>query len=131
MNTEWMLEAVLVFLQSSCKMPWPMDNLVLTSGFLKCYHTILMELVEEDSKEEDDDKKKAGNVKEYGPKDIENICNNACLFACIWGIGGALEESSRQEMHTYLMKLIYFDNVRETYKLDLDDEWEPRGISMK
>jgi len=29
------------------------------------------------------------------------------------------------------MKLIYYDNVRDTYKLDLDPEWEPRGISIK
>jgi len=29
------------------------------------------------------------------------------------------------------MKLIYFDNVRDTYKLDLADDWEPRGISIK
>lgn len=129
MNTEWMLEATLGFVIKNSKFPWTMDESVLTNQMLKVFDVTLKELVEEE--DFDDEMKNKKEKKEWGVKELENICNNVCLFATIWGIGGVLEEASRHEFHLFLMKLIYFDNVRDTYKLDLDPEWEPRGISLK
>jgi len=67
MNTEWLLEAALVFTQTHCRLPWPMDNMVLTSLMLKCFHTILKEIDEDDDKAAEEENAKP--TKEYGIKE--------------------------------------------------------------
>lgn len=68
MNTEWMLEAVLGYTQSVCRTPWPMDNLVLTTLMLKCFHVCLKELDQEIEGETDEERANR-QIKEYNLKE--------------------------------------------------------------
>lgn len=40
------------------------------------------------------------------PKDFEPMAGNMCLFSVVWGIGGALEETSRKPFSDLISKLI-------------------------
>ncbi len=56
---------------------------------------------------------------------------DVCLYAIIWGIGGTIDEHKRNDFNVFLLKLIYFEDVRLLYKLELDiGQWEPRGINV-
>ena len=62
-------------------------------------------------------------------KEGEALINNFALFSVLWGVGGVIEDS-RSAFNKFLLKLVYFDNVRETFGIEIDDpEWEPRGLN--
>ena len=65
----------------------------------------------------------------YSGKEGEAAVNNFALFAVFWGVGVVLEEAPRKEFHQFMMKLIYFENVEEIYKLIIDKDWTPNKLT--
>lgn len=54
------------------------------------------------------------------------------MFACVWSIGGAIEEGSRKKYNLFLLKLISAaDDVVETFGLVLQYPFEPVTIAAK
>jgi dynein heavy chain len=53
------------------------------------------------------------------PGDIEEKLNNFLLFAAIWGIGGVLDEFTRDKFDIFLQDLMNGEDVRDKYKVDL------------
>lgn len=58
------------------------------------------------------------------PKDIEDRLSNALLYGVIWGIGGVLDEFSRDKFDVFLQEMINGDDVRTKYDLDLGPDAE-------
>ena len=57
------------------------------------------------------------------PKEAEQICLNAIVFAFIWGYGGQIHENDREKFDLYLQDLIAGENCIEKYKIqDIDPE---------
>ena len=55
--------------------------------------------------------------------------NNFILFSVFWGVGGTLEEESRKDFHTFILKMIYYEDVVKIYNLINLRPWEPNGIA--
>lgn len=51
------------------------------------------------------------------------------LFSVIWGVGGLVCEKYRNKFNIFLLKLIYYDDIRQSYNIDIDN-WEPRGLPI-
>jgi len=64
-------------------------------------------------------------------KGTEDDINNHLLFSLIWSIGGILEEESRKKFSDYLKEMISGKNIVKKYKLDTENEWEPRSFIFK
>ena len=110
---EWFLTPCLVFAQKRCSLPFLIDEMEMTSAVITIFNACVQW------------------VKEREPlagKEGEGIVNNFCLFSVFWGIGGVFEEKSRKEYHNFIMKMIYYEDVREIYEIVLDKEWEPNRI---
>jgi dynein heavy chain len=57
---------------------------------------------------------------------------NALIFALVWGIGGSVDEFTREKWNGMVNELIMGEDVKEKYKLiDLPSEWEPMTIPCK
>ena len=118
-NLEWFLGAILSYVDKYCKLPVTMNKLQLTENCLITLRLLLLEI-----------KKIYGF--ESSLKEIENKCVDLCLYAVLWGVGGLFEEGYRSEVNIFLLKLIYFEDVRASYKLEIDNkDWEPRGLSLQ
>ena len=113
----WICDCCLAFTKRAGKFPVYRSENILVKNFLNLLGAQL--------KEFDDEKAKI-------PKDVEDIINNYILFACIWSIGAALEETSRKKFNEFLTKLITADpEIATAYNLDLDKPFEPRAIHAK
>jgi dynein heavy chain len=68
------------------------------------------------------------------PKDIDDILSNCALFSVIWGIGGALEETTRKGYNELITKMITaaFDIPEQFHiQAELKLKFEPRDIKAK
>lgn len=118
-NLEWFLGAILSFIDKHCKLPVTMNKLQLTENCLITLRMLLLEI-------------KTIHGFESAFKEIENKCVDLCLYAVLWGVGGIFDEVYRSEVNIFLLKLIYFEDVRTSYKLEIDNQkWEPRGLSIQ
>lgn len=61
--------------------------------------TSLLNLINSWLREYSDDEKKV-------PKDLEDNLNSIALFSLIWAVGGALDETTRKNLHDVVMNLI-------------------------
>ncbi len=39
-----------------------------------------------------------------------------------WGVGGVLDQDGRTKMNSYILKLIFYDDVRTTFNIDINME---------
>jgi dynein heavy chain len=116
-NLIWFLTGVFAYSKKNCKTPFLVDEMQMITSVLNIFDCFCAHL--RDEKHE-----------ELNKKESESLINNYCLFSVLWGVGGVIEESSRVGFNNFLLKMVYFDNIRETYNLDLeDDTWEPRGLN--
>ena len=54
------------------------------------------------------------------PSDMEEKLYNSLVFAAIWGVGGTIDELTRQKFDTFLMDLLAgVEDVRVKYELDM------------
>ena len=65
------------------------------------------------------------------PSDIADRLTNAMVYAGIWGIGGAVEESTRHKFDTFFQELVRGDDVITKYEIDVPGEYEPTKIPCK
>jgi hypothetical protein len=66
------------------------------------------------------------------PGNAQEMMENALVFAAIWGIGGSVDEHTREAWNAMFNELIMGEDVKEKYKLiDLPDEWEAMTIPCK
>ena len=113
---DYYLTPSLVFVQKQCKLPFKVDEMQMTSAVIKIFDSLCQSLVSREIP--------------VSGKEGEALINNYSLFSIFWGIGGVLEEGSRKDFHAFIMKMIYFEDVVEIYKLDLGDrKWTPNGIA--
>lgn len=56
------------------------------------------------------------------PADIEEKLTNALIYSAIWGIGGVIDESTREKFDVFLKELVNGEDVVEKYKIDLGKE---------
>lgn len=50
-------------------------------------------------------------------KELESKIIDISLYSILWGIGAILDEESRAEFNIFLLKLVYFEDVWNTYNL--------------
>lgn len=118
MTFVWMLSPVLEYVRKNSKFPFLVDSMQMTASVLRMFDALCSHLKDPEYK---------GTDKEG--KEGEAIVNNYVLFSIVWGVGGVIEDS-RFEFNQFLRKLVGYDNVQETFGLDLNDpSWEPRGLS--
>jgi len=66
------------------------------------------------------------------PKEIDEILPNLLLFAIVWGIGGPLHEAARPGFETFVLDMLYGENVVEKYNLvDYKKTYEPLKHTIK
>lgn len=65
------------------------------------------------------------------PGDVDERLTNALVYACIWGIGGGLDEFTRGNYDLFLQELINGEDVREKYDLDLGPDGKENYPAMK
>ena len=66
------------------------------------------------------------------PKEIDEILVNIVLFAAIWSIGVALEEKSRKEFNSFIVRLIVGDpDVIEEFNTELKFKHEIITLNAK
>jgi dynein heavy chain len=65
------------------------------------------------------------------PGDVEERLTNALVYACIWGIGGGLDEFTRANYDLFLQELINGEDVREKYSLELGPDGKENYPAMK
>jgi len=65
------------------------------------------------------------------PGDVDERLTNALVYACIWGIGGGLDEFTRGNYDLFLQELINGEDVREKYSLDLGPDGKENYPPMK
>ena len=130
MTLIWMLTPVLAYVRKKSKFPFLVDNMQMTISVLRIIDSLSAQFHQLDA-DEAEGKEGAKDLKDIAKdnKQGEAMVNNYSLFSVIWGVGGVIEDS-RHEFNKFLMKLIIFEKVHETYNLDLeDDKWEPRGLN--
>jgi dynein heavy chain len=64
------------------------------------------------------------------PKEAEDICMHAVLFAHIWSIGVALDETTRPKFDVFFQDILLNEDVNQKYKLDIPD-FEVKKIGVK
>lgn len=64
------------------------------------------------------------------PKEAEEICMHAVLFAHIWSIGVALDETTRPKFDVFFQDILLNEDVNQKYKLDLAN-FEVKKIGVK
>jgi hypothetical protein len=66
------------------------------------------------------------------PKDYEDSVKNMILFACVYAIGGAIDEKSKEHWHEFMIKLISGEDVKEEFELlDCPEDWEVTPLGFK
>ena len=116
-NLQWLLHPTLSFVRRELSLPLALNELKLVENTL----TFLLFFLKEFERV---------YGKDFG-KDFKARILDICLFVVLWGVGGVLEPSSRNKLNLFLLKMIYLEDVRETYNLDFEMEgWEKRGYSV-
>jgi dynein heavy chain len=130
MTLIWMLTPVLAYVRKKSKFPFLVDNLQMAISVIRIINSLCAQFHQVDLDEaegRDPNKEIKEMIKDH--KQGESLINNYSLFSVVWGVGGVIEDS-RHEFNKFLMKLVMFEKVQETYNLDLDDpDWEPRGLN--
>jgi len=64
------------------------------------------------------------------PNDIEDKVYNSFIFSTIWGIGGALDETTRPRFDVFLQDILVAENVCEKYKLAMGPDFSTDPIKI-
>jgi dynein heavy chain, axonemal len=64
------------------------------------------------------------------PKEAEEICMHAVIFAHIWSIGVALDETTRPKFELFFQDILINEDVNAKYNLDLPN-FEVKKITVK
>ena len=118
-NLNWLLSTVLAYAKKYCKLPLEINDLKIVDNCLKILNILLKEY-------------ESIHGLDKFKKDFENRLSDICLFSIIWGVGGIFSEKCRKDLNIFLLKLIYYEDVRESYKIKIEfKNWEPRGLPVQ
>jgi dynein heavy chain, axonemal len=109
----YVCDAVTDYAYRSCKFPVPTGPNFVVNNFLKVFHSFVL-----DWEPTEDEPMRV-------PKDAEEICFNAIVFALIWGIGAQIDESTRGRIDIFLQDLLNGENVKDKHSLDITGYDEP------
>lgn len=104
----YVLDVCVEFTRKNGKFPQPVNGPFLVNQMCRLMDTYMNVHV----------KKNADEVKPV-PNDLEDKVYNSFIFSVIWGIGGALDETTRPRFDTFLQDILLAENVCEKYKLQL------------
>ena len=111
----YILDTSIAFTNVKGKFPVPTDPNFLVSGFLNVFDCYVADWKLEDAKV---------------PKEAEDMCINAIVFAVVWSIGAALDETTRPKFDQFLQEILGQEDVNTKYRLDLPS-WEPKKVNAK
>lgn len=118
-NLRWLLTPTLAFIEKNVSLPMQVNELKFVDNVLMLFKLMLSEY------------DKAHNLDSL-PQHFETKLLDMILFSVIWGIGGLIDEDFRNDVNMFLLRLIYYEDVRTSYNLKLNmAEWEPRGLQVK
>lgn len=111
----YLSDICIAFTNLQGKFPVPTDPNFLIQSMLNIFNCFVNDWRQEDVKL---------------PKELEEICINAVVFAQIWSIGVALDETTRPKFDKFYQELLAQEDVLNKYKLDLP-QFEPKKIPVK
>lgn len=76
-----------------------MNEMILTNNCLKIFKSMISQFEQSFGL----DKKR---------NEFEHILIDLVLFSVSWGVGGALDQDGRSKLNHYILKLIFYDDVR-------------------
>jgi len=120
----YLMDTSAEFTRKNCKFPQPCTPLFLVNHITRLIDTFINRYRPKNKEDEND---------EEVPQNINERLNNALVFATIWGIGGAIDETTRERFDQFLQELIQGENVIEKYKLDMeaDQKHDPIKLPVK
>jgi len=108
----YFIDAAITFTDYNGKFPVPTDANFLVNSMINLFECFIHDFRCQDGEEDATSKL---------PKEIDEIVNQALLFALIWSIGGALDEHSRPKFDVFLQELLAGEDIAIKYKLDMPD----------
>lgn len=113
---DWILTPTLVYVHKVGKFPFLIDDMQMICSILKIFDAFCIRFKDREIP--------------FSGKEGESIVNNIILFSVFWGVGVCLEEATRKEFHQFIMKLVYYENVKEEFGLIFDKEWAPNALTL-
>ena len=111
----YLSDTCIAFTNFKGKFPVPTDPNFLVNSMINVFDCYIADWKLEDSKI---------------PREAEEMCINAVVFAHIWSIGVALDETTRPKFDTFFQEMMGLEDVNAKYKLDLPN-WESKKINIK
>lgn len=108
-------DACIAFTNSNGKFPVPTDPNHLVNSMINIFDCYVRDWKQEDAKI---------------PREMEEMCNNAVVFANIWSVGAALDETTRPKFDIFFQDLLAAEDVNKKYNLDLP-AFEAKKIPVK
>jgi dynein heavy chain len=106
----YVCDCVCFYAYMHCSFPVPTGPNFVVNNFLKVFHSFII-----DWEPTEDEPNRV-------PKDAEETCMNAILFALIWGIGAQIDEKTRKKIDVFLQDLCNGEEVIKKYELDVNHQ---------
>ena len=116
-NMHYLSDLCVTFTNMQGKFPVPTDPNFLASSMLNMFECYVSEF-------------RGGEVAVKIPNNIDEIVMHAVLFAHIWSIGVALDETTRPRFDTFFQDILLNEDCNAKYKLDLP-HFEVKKITVK
>ena len=118
-NLRWFLTPILAFIEKNVSLPLQVNELKFVDNVLLLFKIMLIEF-------------EKFHCMNSLPQHFENKLLDMILFSVIWGVGGLIDEDYRSDVNMFLLRLIYYEDVRSSYQLKFNmPEWEARGLQVK
>ncbi|OMJ85003.1 hypothetical protein SteCoe_13780 [Stentor coeruleus] len=127
---QWIAWPSLEFLRKRCKFPTNITEMEMVNMLLQTFDCFMSEFRVKQTEEVETP---ARTKTDTGlPKDFEESLQNWLLFSAIWGLGGGIDDISRQKFCEFLTSLREGGNVREKYHLlDIPKDWQNKKHDLK
>lgn len=111
----YIADASIEFTNIHGKFPVPSDPNFLINSMLNMFDCYVKEWKQEDSKI---------------PRECEELCMSAMVFAFLWSVGAALDENTRPKYDVFFQEILAGENVNDKYKLDIPS-FEVKKVPVK
>ena len=116
-NLQWLLYPVMTFVSKNCKLPLKLNQQQILQNVIEILKILISEIISLSTE---------GLTRQFETRILD-----LCLFSVLWGVGGLLEKEDRQKLNIFLLKMIYMEDVRDSYDISFDHEtWKPRGYGV-
>ena len=118
-NFDWFLYSIFSYIKIEIKLPLVMNEMILTNNSLRIFKALIAQF-------------EISFELEKKKNEFEHILIDLVLFSVSWGVGGSLDQDGRAKLNQFLLKLVFYDDVRQTFGVDIPMEnWQPRGLNLK